>query len=78
MPTNITTFTPYPFVIGEKIHISQGPRHGDWMVAGVDERKVTLRCPFSGKEYSWDRFCYIVEKNEQAWSAVEKNIENQG
>jgi len=70
MPTSVTVFTPYPFFIGEKIHISHGPRHGDWMVVGVDERKITLRCPLSEKEYSWDRFCYMVEKNEQAWPAV--------
>lgn len=70
MPTSVTVFAPYPFVIGEKINISQGPRHGDWMVVGLDERKITLRCPLSGKEYSWDRFCYMVGKNEQAWPAV--------
>ncbi len=72
MPASVPVFTPYPFVTGEKINISSGPRQGDWMVVGVDERKITLRCPLSGKEYSWDRFCYMVGKNEQPWPAVSK------
>lgn len=67
MPTRVTVFTPYSFTIGEKIHISQGPRHGDWSVVALDEKKVTLRCPVSGKEYSWDRFCYLVDIKEQPW-----------
>jgi len=67
MQTNVTVFTPYPFILGEKIHISQGPRHGDWTVAGLDDKKVTLQCPVSGKEVSWDRFCYMLETKEQEW-----------
>jgi len=67
MQTNVTVFTPYPFIIGEKIHISQGPRHGDWTVAGLDDKKVTLQCPVSGKEFSWDRFCYMHETKVQEW-----------
>jgi hypothetical protein len=67
MQTNVTVFTPYPFTIGEKIHISQGPRHGDWIVAGFDDKTLTLRCPVSGKEFRWERFCHRVETREQEW-----------
>jgi len=70
MSTRVAVFTPYPFVIGEKINISQGHRRGDWMVVGIDDRKVTLRCPVSGKEYSWDKFCYLVEPQERSWPEV--------
>jgi hypothetical protein len=71
MSTCVAVFNPYPFVVGEKINISQGPRHGDWMVAAVDDKKVTLRCPLSGKEFAWDRFCYLVETREQVWPQIE-------
>jgi hypothetical protein len=27
----------------------------------MDERKLQLRCPVSGKEVEWDRFCYHAE-----------------
>jgi len=67
MYASVTIFTPYPFTVGEKIHISEGPRHGDWLVAGLDDKKITLRCPVSGKEFCWDRFCYQVETREQEW-----------
>jgi hypothetical protein len=70
METNVTIFTPYPFVVGEKIQIAEGPRHGDWLVAGIDDKKITLRCPISGREFLWDRFCYLVEKREQEWPEV--------
>lgn len=76
MKTSITIFTPYPFTIGEKIHISHGPRHGDWMVAGVDDKKVTLRCPISGKEFNWERFCYLAENRVQDWPQAEKTEPN--
>lgn len=67
MRTSVTVFTPYPFIIGEKIHISKGPRHGDWIVTGLDDKKVTLQCPVSGKEFSWNRFCYTLDIREQEW-----------
>ncbi len=60
-PETITYFEPYPFVIGEKIHIKSGHRRGDWEVIGVGEKKVKLRCPVSHREFEWDRFCYCVE-----------------
>ena len=41
--TTVTMFRPYPFEVGQKIFIEDGPRRGDWEVIGVSERKVTLR-----------------------------------
>ena len=61
-------FRPYPFEEGQKITIDGGPRNGDWQVVEVKERKVTLRCPISGREFEWDRFCYFVEeRNNVPW-----------
>lgn len=59
---DVTIFKPYAFEEGEKITIDSGPRRGDWEVVGVNERKVTLRCPISSRIVEWDRFCYQVEK----------------
>ena len=69
MPSsNITVFQPYPFESGQKIRIDGGPRGGDWEVVGIGERKVKLKCPVSGREVEWDRFCYFVEDREkQQW-----------
>jgi len=60
----VSVFEPYPFEIGQRIRIESGPRAGDWEVIGVTERKVTLRCPISHREFEWDRFCYLVEDRE--------------
>ena len=60
----VITFSPYPFRVGQKINIQSGPRSGDWEVVHVGERKVTLRCPISQREFEWDRFCYFVEERE--------------
>ena len=57
-------FRPYPFHVGQKIHIEGGPRKGDWEVIGLTERKVKLRCPVSLRELEWDRFCYFVDEIE--------------
>ncbi len=67
----VTVFKPYPFTVGQKIRIEGGRRAGDWEVAAVDERKVTLRCPLSGREFSWDRFCYFAEEREEEWPREE-------
>jgi hypothetical protein len=72
MPSSVTVFTPYPFTMNEKINISQGSRHGDWIVVGLDEKKVTLRCPVSGKEFCWEHFCYLVETRVQEWPEEKK------
>ena len=60
----VAFFKPYPFVEGQKIHITAGPRRGDWEVVGVTERKLTLRCPVSFREFEWNRFCYYVEDRQ--------------
>ncbi len=60
----VAIFEPYPFEIGDKIRIEGGPRHGDWEVIGVSDRKVKLRCPISQREFDWDRFCYLVEERD--------------
>jgi hypothetical protein len=58
----VLVLQPYPFETGQKVHISEGPRRGDWEVIGLTDRKVRLRCPISNREYEWDRFCYAVEE----------------
>ncbi len=67
--TQVTVFSPYPFTPGEKIHLAAGPRRGDWQVIEVGERKVRLRCPVSGREVEWERFCYLLETRKQEWPA---------
>lgn len=64
----VAVFDPYPFAVGQKIHIAGGPRRGDWEVIGVSDKKVKLRCPVSLREFEWDRFCYLVaEKSIAEW-----------
>ena len=58
----ILVFRPYPLQAGQKIHIDGSPRGGDWEVIDVSDRKLKLRCPLSGREVEWDRFCYLVEE----------------
>jgi len=53
-------FKPYPFKPGQKIKIEGGKRAGDWEVIAITDSKVTLRCPVSGREFEWARFCYQV------------------
>ena len=60
----VSTFRPYSFEMGQRIHIDGGPRAGDWQVVGVTERKVKLRCPLSGREFDWDRFCYLASEQD--------------
>ena len=59
--STVTVFSNYPFTVGEKIHIADGPRKGDWQVIGLSDKKVRLRCPVSGIEVEWARFCYLTE-----------------
>lgn len=68
MKTEVTVFQPYEFVVGEKIRIEGGRRGGDWEVAAVKDKTVTLRCPVSGREFSWNRFCYLVDhEKDSVW-----------
>jgi len=70
----VVLFRPYPLEAGLKIRIDGGPRAGDWEVVSVDKRKVTLRCPISGKEYEWDRFVYFVGDDSVAeWPQKEQS-----
>ncbi|MDH3347875.1 MAG: hypothetical protein OEM02_07225 [Desulfobulbaceae bacterium] len=62
--TNVIFFSPYPFKLGEKIHITEGKRRGDWEVVEISDDKVRLRCPVSNREFNWDRFCYEVREEE--------------
>jgi len=58
----VQVFSLFDFYGGQKIHIENGPRKGDWEVLGVTEKKVRLRCPVSLREFEWDRFCFHVEE----------------
>ena len=60
----VTIFRPYPFEVGQKIYIEEGPRRGDWEVTGVSDRKLKLRCPISKREFEWNRFCYFIEQTD--------------
>ncbi len=63
---DVVVFKPYPFKVGEKLNIEDGPRRGDWEVIGISEHKVKLRCPVSFREFEWSRFCYFVEDRKGA------------
>ena len=71
MAEKVVFFKRYPLTPGRKLHIEDGPRKGDWVVTAVDEKKVALRCPVSGVEVSWDRFCYFVEERDMEFPAIE-------
>ena len=65
---NVVFFKPYPFKVGQKLHVQGGARNGDWEVIDVTDRKVKLRCPVSLREFEWNRFCYFVEaRSETVW-----------
>ncbi len=40
-------FKPYPFEVGQKLHVDGGARSGDWEVFDLSERKIKLCCPVS-------------------------------
>lgn len=69
MSERVYFFKRFPFFIGQKINIKDGHRKGDWEVIGVDEKKVTLKCPVSGIKVEWDRFCYHLEERDAEWPA---------
>ena len=73
MSHTVTIFKPYELKPGQKIRIVGSRRGGDWEVKEVGELKMTLRCPVSGKEMKWDRFCYLAEEKEnEPWPLQEK------
>ncbi|KJS30631.1 MAG: hypothetical protein VR64_15575 [Desulfatitalea sp. BRH_c12] len=64
----VTVFKPFPFEKGQKIRINGGKRNGDWEVIGISDTKVTLRCPLSGRQFEWDRFCYLADVlDDEIW-----------
>ncbi len=68
----VTIFSSYPFTIGQKIRIEGSNRRGDWEVIGLNDKKIRLRCPVSGREVEWARFGYLVSERENtAWPQVE-------
>jgi len=71
MGEQVVFFRRYPFVPGQKLHIEDGPRKGDWEVIAVDDKKVALRCPVSGIKVEWDRFCYQVDERQAEWPAID-------
>jgi hypothetical protein len=60
----VAVFRQYAFEPGQRIRIEDGRRAGDWEVTAVTDRKVTLRCPISGREFEWAPFCYHVADRE--------------
>jgi len=66
---HVALFRQYPFAPGQKIHIEDGPRRGDWEVVAAADKTVKLRCPLSGREVTWKRFCYLVREEETEWPA---------
>ena len=68
MGYDVAVFQPYPFTVGQKIRIEGTRRHGDWEVVAMEGTKVTLRCPVSHREFTWDNFCYLVnEEQDVVW-----------
>jgi len=68
MAPQVSVFQVYPLQVGQKLNIADGPRRGDWLVIGLSERKMQLRCPVSGREVEWERFCYLVtERQQEEW-----------
>lgn len=65
MKHDVTVFKPYPFRKGQKIRIEGSRRQGDWEVIEVTESKMTLKCPVSFREFTWDRFCCLHEEQSQ-------------
>jgi hypothetical protein len=70
---SVAVFRQYGFSPGQKIRIEDGPRAGDWEVAAVTDRKVTLRCTLSGREFEWAVFCYhVADREGEEWPLPEE------
>ncbi len=72
MAEQVVFFKQYPLRSGQQIHIADGPRKGDWLVTTVSDKKAGLRCPVTGVEVNWDRFCYFVEEKDAPFPAPEE------
>jgi hypothetical protein len=61
-------FRPQAIQAGQKIHILEGPRRGDWQVIEVGERKMKLKCPISFKEIEVEHFLtFVEERTDVPW-----------
>jgi hypothetical protein len=60
----VAFFRQYPFTPGQKLHIADGPRRGDWEVVAADAKTIKVRCPLSGREFEWKSFCHFVEERD--------------
>ena len=66
----VVVFKEYQLRVGQKIHIGDGFRRGDWLVIGVGERKIQLRCPVSGVEIECEKTFFFAEKRlQREWPA---------
>ena len=64
----VIVFKEYPLVVGQKIHLEDGFRRGDWLVTGVTDKTIQLRCPVSGREVVWERtFCFAGVSTLAKW-----------
>ncbi len=67
----VIIFREYPLEVGQKIHIDDGPRRGDWLVTGFSEKKIQLRCPVSGVDIACDRpLCFAEKRWQSEWPVV--------
>lgn len=64
----VVVFKEFQLEVGQKIHIVDGFRHGDWLVIAAGAKKIRLRCPVSGKEIECDKtFFYAETRSQEEW-----------
>ncbi len=63
----VTFFKTCPLEKGQKIRIEDSRLAGDWEIIDFTPMKVTLRCPFSGKELTKDRMFFVTEEKQDQW-----------
>ena len=73
----VIVFKEYQLEVGQKIHIADGFRRGDWLVIGCGERKIQLRCPVSGIEIECDKTFFFAEKRRQPNWPVDHDLSSQ-
>ncbi|THB79735.1 MAG: hypothetical protein D3926_10150 [Desulfobacteraceae bacterium] len=67
MTHHVTFFKPCELKEGQKIRIEDSPLEGDWEIVKVTPFKVTIRCPFSKKELTKDRFFFFTREETTQW-----------
>ncbi|MBN2808106.1 MAG: hypothetical protein JXR80_01295 [Deltaproteobacteria bacterium] len=50
-----TVFEPYEFTVGERILRRRKGKLEDWDVIAVNDKEVTVKCPFHGMELTWPK-----------------------